>query len=196
MLVRDVMTEKPVTVHPDTKIKDAATILAARAITAMPVVDDAGRLCGVLSEADVIRDAFVSDPRGHLMPLPEQHSLPVQVVSEVMTPRAISVHPSTDAAEAAELMTSTAVKSLPVLDDCGRLVGVVSRSDLVSVRARGDGVIEREVNSLLVSLGHHDWTVEVNDGAVRIDGPEDPTDRSLAEIAATSVAGVVLVKVM
>ena len=189
------MTREPVTVSPDTEIKEAALAHTSRGITALPVVDDSGRLCGVVSEADVLKDAFVPDQRSHVIPVHHGDRSPARFVSDVMTPHAISVHSSTDVAEAAELMTSTAIKSLPVLDDEGHLVGVISRSDLVGIRARADDVIEREVDSLLVSLGHTDWLVGVRDGSVQIDGPESPQDRSLAEVVASSVAGVVSVKV-
>src|SRR4051794_4943394 len=154
MFVRDVMTQDPVTVGLGATIKDAALVLTSRGITALPVTDDAGRLCGVISEADILKDAFVPDQRTHVIPTQGNGRSPARFVSDVMTPHAMSVRPPTEGAEAAELMTSTAVKSLPVLDDQGHLVGVISRSDLIGMRARADDVIEREVDSLLVSLGH------------------------------------------
>lgn len=195
MLVKDVMTREPVTVRVDTPVKEAATILSERQITALPVVDGTGRLRGVVSEADLLRDAFTRDPRSHLIPDSGEIRDRAKAVADVMTPHAITVHESTDAADAAELMTSTSIKSLPVVDERGHLVGIISRSDLIAVRARADEVIEREVDSLLVSLGHTDWLVEVSDGTVEIEGPETPRDRSIAEVAAASVAGVLAVKV-
>lgn len=195
MLVKDVMTREPVTVRVDTPVKEAATILSERQITALPVVDGTGRLRGVVSEADLLRDAFTRDPRSHLIPDSGETRDRAKAVADVMTPHAITVHESTDAADAAELMTSTSIKSLPVVDERGHLVGIISRSDLIAVRARADEVIEREVDALLVSLGHTDWLVEVSDGTVEIEGPETPRDRSIAEVAAASVAGVLAVKV-
>ena len=113
-----------------------------------------------------------------------------------MTPHAVTVHETTDVADAVDVMTSTGVKSLPVVDDDDRVVGVVSRSDLVKVSARGDQDLEREVDNLLITLGHPDWAVEARDGVVTIDGPETGADRSLAEVAARTVAGVVAVEVL
>jgi CBS domain-containing protein len=195
MFVQDVMTREPTTVTAGTTIKRAAEVLTELQITSLPVVDTDGRLCGVVSEADLIRDAFAADPRSHILPESDAARSQAHLVSEVMTPHAVTVHESTDLARAAELMTSTTVKSLPVVDDHEHVVGVVSRSDLVRLRARADRDIEREVDSILVSLGHRDWLVEVSDGGVQIDGPATVRDRSLAEVAAGTVAGVVTVKV-
>jgi hypothetical protein len=147
-----------------------------------------------VSEADLIREAFVPDPRAHVIPHDEQRTSQT-CVDEVMTPHALTVHPSTDIADVADLMTTSGVKSLPVVDDDGRLVGVVSRSDLVRVRARADDVIEREVDARLVDMGHGDWLVEVNDGAVEIDGPANDVDRSMARVIASTIPGVVKVTV-
>jgi signal-transduction protein with cAMP-binding, CBS, and nucleotidyltransferase domain len=152
-------------------------------------------LCGVVSEADLIRDAFVPDPRGHLRPAEQAEQSTPTSVEEVMTPHAISVHEFTDIAEVADLMTSTGVKSLPVIDDDGRLVGVVSRSDLVKVRARADDVIESEVDARLVSMGHGDWLVSVTNGDVEIDGPSTEADRSIAQVIVSTIPGVAKVTV-
>ena len=195
MLVNDVMSAGPTTITRNTTVKQAAAVLTMHEISSLPVVDGDGQLCGVVSEADLIREAFGTDPRTHLMPGDHAARSDAQYVSDVMTPRAVTVLRYSDVAEAAELMTSTGFKSLPVVDDDGRLVGIVSRSDLVRVRARADDVIEREVDAVLVSLGHNDWLVEVSNGRVQIDGPETPRDRSIAEVAAAGVAGVTSVQV-
>jgi CBS domain-containing protein len=195
MFVRDVMTREPTTVPRGTTIKRAAELLAELQVTCLPVIDTEGRLCGVVSEADLIRDAFSADPRSHI--LAETHAPPSQahLISEVMTPHVVTVRESTDLAQAVELMTSAILKSLPVVNDQRHVVGVVSRSDIVRLRARADGDIRGEVGSLLASLGHPDWQVEVNDGSAQIAGPATGRDRSLAQTAASTVAGVVTVKV-
>ena len=195
MFVQEVMTREPTTVTADTTIKGAAQVLATRQISALPVLDAQRRLCGVVSEADLIRNAFADDPRAHMLRSDHHGGPRTRFVFEVMTLDAITVRESADVAEVAELMTSMRLKSLPVVDDDGHLVGVVSRSDLVRLRARADVDIEREVDSHLVSLGHADWLVAVRDGGVQIDGPATVRDRSLAEAAAGTVAGVVTVKV-
>jgi CBS domain-containing protein len=194
MFVRDVMTRQPETVTADAHLKDAATVLAVHRISALPVIDVHGRICGVVSEADLIRDSFPVDTRAHMLPHQRVPTLAV-LVSEVMTSPATTVHVCTDVAEVAELMTSRSLKSLPVVDDDERVVGMVSRSDLMRVRARSDAVVESDVEALLASIGHRDWAVGVTDGVVGIDGPSTPLDRSIAEVAAQTVAGVVAVEI-
>ena len=195
MLVQEVMTREPTTATSETTIKRAAEILAELHISSLPVLDDHGRVCGVVSEADLIREAFVPDARGHMFAVDHgEHTAP-KTVEDVMTPHAITVHEGTDIADVAELMTSTGVKCLPVIDDDRGLVGVISRSDLVEVRARADEVIEREVDARFVSMGHGDWLVEVTEGDVEIEGPTTVNDRSMAQVIASTIPGVVRVRV-
>jgi CBS domain-containing protein len=195
MFVRDVMTREPTTVARRTTIHCAARLLAELQVTSLPVIDAGGRLCGVVSEADLIRGAFAADPRSHIRA--EGHPAPshAHLISEVMTPHVVTVRESTDLSQAVELMTSATLKSLPVVNDQQHVVGVVSRSDIVRLLARADGDIRCEVGSLLASLGHPDWQVEVRNGSAQIAGPATVTDRSLAETAASSVAGVVSARV-
>jgi len=195
MFVHEVMTREPSTVTPETALKRATEMLATQGISSLPVLDEKGRLCGVVSEADLIRDAFAPDARGHAFLHEGPDQARARTVEEVMTPHAITVHESNDIADVAELMTSTGVKCLPVVDDDRRLVGVVSRSDLVKVRARRDDVIEREVDARLVAMGHGDWLVEVTEGDVEIDGPSTDIDRSIARVTASTIPGVTTVTV-
>jgi CBS-domain-containing membrane protein len=196
MLVKDVMTNDPVTVTDDTPVKVAITHLARHRITAMPVLTRSGRLCGVVSEADLIRDLVDVDQRAHEIPLDEQpwHDRPC-VVGDVMTPHAVTVRPETELATAVELITSTSVKSVPVVDAKGRLVGMLSRGDVVQMLARADADLEREVGALLTSVGLDDWAAEVTDGAVSLSGPDGSTNQGLARVVASTVPGVVEVRV-
>ena len=191
MLVREAMSTTPTTVAPDTRIKAALTLLAEHRLTALPVVDEHGLLCGMVSEADLIREALTRDPRLHQLPDAGERSALPRIVHEVYTPHAISVRPTDDLADAVELMTSTSVKSLPVVDEHGRVVGVVSRSDVVRTLARADSAIEVEVLSMLRDLGHDGWLVDVEAGVVLIDGPADTREEALALLAARAVPGVV-----
>ncbi len=195
MLVQDVMTREPLTVTPETRVKQAVTLLAERKISALPVVDGPGHVIGIVSEADLIRDAFAPDSRAHELPHDDTGRTPALLVSEVMTSPAVTVHERTDLAEVVEVMTSRRLKSLPVVDAQGRVVGMLSRSDVLRVRARPDDVLAHEVSDLLASLEHADWVVEVCDGAVTIEGPDNELDRSIATVAANTVAGVVEVSV-
>lgn len=195
MLVQDVMTRRPLTVTADTHVKEAVTLLAERQVSALPVVDSEGQVFGIVTDADLIRDAFAHDSRAHERPHDEGGRSPARLVSEVMTSPAVTVSERMDLADVVELMTSRSLKSLPVVDARGLAVGMVSRSDVLRVRARPDDVLAQEVRDLLLSLEHADWLVEVSDGVVVIDGPANALDRSIATVSANTVAGVVEVKV-
>ena len=195
MLVHDVMTSDPITVTPGTTVKETVATLARHRISTLPVVDTEGHLRGIVTEADLLEDAFAHDPRAHLMPPKQDLRVPPRFVSEVMTSPAVTVHPSTDVAEAAETLITRGFKSMPVVDEHHRLLGVVSRSDLIRSRAREDGEVASDIDQILGTLGHDDWIVQVREGVVSIDGPTTPKERSLAESAASNVAGVVQVRV-
>lgn len=194
MIVRDLMTADPVSVRPNTKVKAALALLDDNDITTLPVVTPDGRLCGVVSEADLIRDLVDDDPR--LMIPPAEHTLDRPLyVGDVMTTHAITVREETDLAVAVELATSTSVKTLPVVDEHDRLVGIISRRDVVHMLARSDDLLEQEVDALLVSAGMRDCIVDVRDGVAEITGPADHRERILATVLARAVPGVVEVHV-
>lgn len=194
MFVHDVMTARPTAATPGMSVKEALVLLDRHRITSLPVVDGAGHVLGVVSEADLIRERIDPDARAHILGGQTFDDRPA-TVEDVMTRHPMTVHRQTDLAEAVDLMTSTSVKSLPVVDDHDRLVGIISRSDVVRVLARSDDALEAEVDELLRSLGHDEWLVEVTDGVVLVSGPATERDRTLAHTAAGSVSGVVHVRV-
>jgi len=195
MLVREVMTTDPVTATLETTIKDALRTLADLGVTALPVVDDHGRLRGIVSEADLILESVPRDPRAQERPIMIQALYPPTTVEDVYTRVAVTVVPEDDVAVAVELMTSTGAKSLPVVDRDHGVVGVVSRSDIVRELARPDAQIAADIDQRLVSVGHDDWLVEVDDGVVQVTGPADAGLSSLAFVVARTVPGVVDVHV-
>jgi CBS domain-containing protein len=123
MLVREVMTSPAVTVAREESVRNAIALLDRFRITAMPVVDAEGRPAGVVSEVDLLRAALGQTPG--------------DTVGDVMTRRVLSVSADDEVTAAFRLMDGTAVKSLPVLLH-GRVIGVLSRRDLVATLARGD----------------------------------------------------------
>ena len=195
MLVKDLMTDRPVTVTRDTLVKEALRLLATHAITSMPVLGRSGEVCGVVSEADLIRDLVSDDPRSHEIPLDDPWRDHPARVEDVMTPHAVTVRPETDLAVAVELITSTSVKSVPVVDVHERLVGMLSRSDVVRVLARADDELERAVDALLQSMGLDNWVADVTDGTVALTGPEGSTEGAIARLVAGTVPGVVEVRI-
>ena len=194
MLVKDVMTHDPITVVPSVGIKAAMTKLAFAGITSMPVVDDERHLCGIVSEADLIRDV-ADDPRAHERPISIRPVVPPHTVEDVYTRSPIAVGPQDDVTAAVDLMTAKGFKSLPVVDHEHRLVGMVSRSDVLRALARDDVVIAHDVVKLFEQLGHTTWTADVDSGVVAVSGPEDTAQRSLAHALTRTVAGVVAVHV-
>jgi CBS domain-containing protein len=199
MLVREVMTSQAVTVTRDTSVKEALALLERHRITAVPVLDGSGRIEGVVSEADLIRDLLQPDRRTHERPMPdgwhsEWHDIP-HVVGDVMTTHPVTVAPETDVAAAVELMTTLGIKSVPVVDRHDRVSGMLSRSDVVRVLARSDDEIESRVDAVLAEVGLTDWLVTVTDGEVQLSGPEGSSQQRTARAVAESVPGVVSVQV-
>lgn len=195
MYVQELMTSRPVTVTEQTHAKDAIDILFRHKVSLLPVVDAHGRIRGVVTDIDLISDTIAPDPRAHLIPPHEDARPSVVLVCDVMSSPAVSVHETTDLAEVVRLMATARLKSLPVIDNESRVVGLVSRSDVVGVQARPDAELAKEVGSRLSQMGHHDWLVEVLEGVVDVKGPQTVMDRSLADLAGRAVAGVVSVRV-
>ena len=188
MLVRDVMTSPAVTVRPNLSLKGVARLLDAHSVTALPVVDTHGGIVGVISEADVILEVVPRDPRMHEIPGSLPEAPPFARTADVMSHRPITVSPAADVADAVELMTSTSVKSLPVVEN-GVVVGVVSRRDVVRALARTDEDIAAEVDELVRGLDQ-DWLVDVQDSVVTAAGPDDERAREIVRRLAVSVTGV------
>lgn len=194
MLVKDVMTRRLVTVRPDTGIKGALTKLAFVGVTSLPVVDDQGRLCGILSEADLI-GSVADDPRAHERPISIRPLSAAQTVADVYTRSPTAIHPQQDVTSAVDLMAAKGFKSLPVVDDQHQLVGIISRSDVIRALARDDDVIAQDICRLFDDLGHTAWSAEVRGGVVEVTGPADAAQHSLAHALSRTVPGVVEVHI-
>jgi CBS domain-containing protein len=195
MLVRELMTTGAVTVAPDTPVKEALALLELHRITAVPVIDTDARIQGVVSEVDLIRDLVPADQRTHERPMSRPSpDLPRQV-ADVMSTLPVTVGPHMDVASAVEVMATLNIKSVPVVDDHGRVLGMLSRSDVVRVLAQSDDELERQVDAVLTEVGLGDWLVAVTDGAVYLNGPADSPYLGTARAVAESVPGVVDVQV-
>jgi CBS domain-containing protein len=183
------MTTEVVSVRPEARVKEAIQLLDDHQITAMPVVDADGRLVGVVSEADVLRDALMPDRRTHEIPVAIQGRARALTVNDVMTHLPMSVTADADLSIAASVLVDTSIKSLPVVDG-DHVVGMVSRRDVIAVLAKRDPLIEAEVDELLRSADV-ECEVEVVDGVVRLDGPTEAHAREIARVLASTVPGVV-----
>jgi CBS-domain-containing membrane protein len=195
--VRDVMTREVVTVDEQESFKELAALMAECRVSALPVLDEGGRVVGVVSEADLLlKEEFPEGPAGgrlfqgrHRM---ERAKAAGDTAVELMTAPAITIGPDATVAEAARLLHRHQIKRLPVVDPAGPLLGIVSRADLLKVFLRGDDQIAREVRQdvLLRALWVNPDTVvvEVRDGVVTLIGQLER--RSLIPIAVSLVRGL------
>ena len=190
------MTSPAITVTPETHCKDAAALLVRHRISALPVVEASGRLVGLVSEADLLPLEASPDPRSQATPLPARTMPLPQTVDEVMTADVYTVDEDTDLGIVAQRMLEAHVKRFPVLHG-DRVVGIVSRHDLVKVIARTDEEVQAGVQTALTEEGMRlsSLGVRVRDGVVELTGGGDRQTLRLAEILARSVPGVLDVRV-
>jgi CBS domain-containing protein len=196
MLVREAMTSPVVTIPPTATVRQAIRVLHEHDITALPVVDEAGRLAGIVSEMDLLRGVFERDPRAFARPVATAGNPVPRLVEEVMTRDVETARPTTDVATLADTMMRTRIKSVPVLAGSG-IVGIVSRRDLVAILARGDARIRDDVLAAIDEYGPdgRHWDVSVRDGAVELHGDADEPARRVADILARTVPGVTRVSI-
>jgi CBS domain-containing protein len=201
MRVRDLMTERVLSIGPEAPIKDVARILVEHRISGLPVCDVEGHVLGVVSEGDILykeHDPAEGHRGGPLGWLLEETSIEggvakalASTAGKAMTAPAITVAPYESVAEAARLMAERGVNRLPVVKD-GKLIGIVTRADLVRAFTRSDEEIAREIEdevlgrTLWIDAGKVD--VEVSRGSVRLEGMLHT--RGDAELLARLVARV------
>jgi CBS domain-containing protein len=177
--VRDVMTTDVATVRTDATFKQIARTLAARRVSGLPVVDAAGAVVGVVSEADLLpKEEFksVTDERPHL-PRRAVRTARAKAggdtAAELMSSPVVTIASDAPVAEAARTLAEHDIKRLPVVDG-GRLVGIVSRADVLKVFLKsdkeiGDLVVEEVVKRCLWEDPEY-VTVEVEGGIVTLGG--------------------------
>ncbi|MFB7259261.1 CBS domain-containing protein [Streptomyces nojiriensis] len=170
--VGDLMTDEVVAVVSATSFKDVAKLLAQHDISGLPVLDDEDRVVGVVSESDLlIRQGTPVAPHS------ETSSIAEVTAGEVMSTPAVTVHAEETAADAARLMTRRNVERLPVVDEEDRLVGIVTRRDLLRLFLRPDAEIRRrvidEVLRDVFDVRADSVEVHVLDGVVTLSGAVD-----------------------
>lgn len=195
MKVTEVMAHPVITVGPDAPIKEAARRLVRYGISALPVVDAEGSLLGIVSEADLLPLETRPDPRTQATPIARRAGSSPRTVSDVMTRRVVAVSPDMDMSQAARTMIEAEVKRVPVVDR-GRVIGIVSRRDMVRVIARSDADLARELGRRLAEtgMGISDRAVAVKDGVASIELEDWGAGRRLAESVALTVPGVLGVR--
>lgn len=207
--VSDLMTHSVVSVRRETSFKEIAKVLAEHDITAVPVMDDDDRPLGVVSEADLMRnEARQPEVAGRLPGMLERRARwsaegagkpghgGATDAGSLMTSPAVVAHPEWSVVEAARAMEGSRVKRLPVVDETEKLVGLISRGDLLRVFLRRDRAIREEItDDILVDtfrMTPNDVTVHVVDGRVALSGTIDrKSDIPVLVRLCRSVDGVV-----
>jgi len=204
MRVAELMTPDVLTVTPETPLKDVAELLSARGISGAPVVDEAGRVLGVVSEADILakerrppKQARLGRLLGHTEPGDAKAA--ARTAGEAMTAPALTIAPDRRVDAVAAVMLDRGVNRLPVVGRDGALVGIVTRADLVRAFVHTDEQIEREIREDVflheLWLDPADFDLTVRNGEVTITGPRTDGERELIERRIRLVPGVVSVAV-
>lgn len=180
-LVQDVMTGDVVTVHPETSYKRIIELLTEHRISGLPVVDAMGVVVGIVSETDLLhKEEFFPAEDGSRPALKTRHwrmalgKARGARAGELMSAPPITVSPYLKIGAAARVLARRGVKRLPVVDDRGRLVGIVTRADLLAVFLRDDDEIRDEIVEQVIRRNL--WEdpgrvrVEVRDGVVTLSG--------------------------
>ncbi|HEX4261032.1 MAG TPA: CBS domain-containing protein [Acetobacteraceae bacterium] len=217
MNAADVMTRNVVTVRTETPLADAVALMLARGVSGLPVVDAAGALAGILTEGDLLRrDELGTDPRhapwlaflrGPGRAAEEFVRTNARDVGSLMTTGIASVNEATPLADVVALMEQRRIKRVPVLDD-GRIVGIVSRADLLRAllpllaaapsEPCSDEELEARVAATLTAQG---WAPRIglkltaDAGAITLEGAIfDERERGAIRVAVQNTPGVTLVR--
>jgi CBS-domain-containing membrane protein len=212
MTARDVMVSPVATVTPSTSVQEVAKMLLERRISAVPVVDDGGKIVGIISEADLMhraeagterqRPRWLSALMGDEPLITDYVKARARLAADVMTRNVVTASPDTPLRDVAMLLEKNAIKRVPITEN-GQLVGIVSRANLIQavasdhkelVASRSDAAIRER---LLTHLKQEPWAhparlnIIVTDGVVDLWGTaQSETERTALRVAAESTPGV------
>lgn len=216
MKARDVMTSPVVTVPESATIAEVANILVSKRISAVPVVDGAGKLVGIVSEGDLLHRVeagtlrpqpwwlhVISGDRPLAADYVKSHATKV---TDVMTKEVRTTDPETPLKEIAELLEKCHIKRVPIVNKDAELVGIVSRANIIQAIATAHQKLETSLSDtairdrLLEELSRQPWAhtyrlnVTVSQGVVDLWGMvESETERKAITVAAESIPGVTTV---
>lgn len=176
----EVMTAAVITAAPDSTVAELARLMLQHRISGVPVID-AGQLVGIVSEGDLVRRLTPAAPRGLLAALFARHAGVHEylhahglLARDVMTPDVVTVRPETEVGDVAALMERNGIKRVPVLDEDGALVGIVTRANLLRALTTPapavemtDQAIRQNLVALLAETG---WAGAPNPQGVRVGG--------------------------
>jgi CBS domain-containing protein len=213
MNVADIMTSPVLALRPSASVTDAARLMLTHQVSGLPVIEEDGKLAGIVSEGDFLRRSELGTERKHsgwleFLVSPGQAAEEYvhahgRKVAQIMRRDVVTTTPQATLEEVVELMSTRGVKRLPVIDG-GKVVGIVARSDLMRamlrVLPRGSAAHshdERIRGEILAEFANQSWAsngairVKVDKGVVELSGTIfDERIREAARIAAENVAGV------
>jgi len=179
--VKDIMTAEVVVVKRGASFKEMAALLRRFRVSALPVVDDDEKVIGVVSEADLLAHEVLAGSHDRmpgmiagLLHHREQEKAAGLTAGDLMTHPAVTVRPEDPVEQAARLLYTLGVKRLPVINTGGRLVGIVSRTDVLAVFDRPDEEIRNEITDEVILRGSledpRQFAVTVRAGVVTLAG--------------------------
>ncbi len=216
MQARDVMVSPVITVGRTATVREVAKILLEKRISAVPVIDHAGKVIGIVTEGDLLRRAEVGTERpyswwAHFLAgdatiaadYVKSHAVRIE---DVMTADVVTATPETPLHEIATLLEERRIKRVPIVNNAGNLVGIVSRANLIQVVASSRPKLEMTVpdwtirQKLLDELKKQSWAhthnlgVTVANGIVDLWGYVETNDeRKAIRVIAEAIPGVVIV---
>jgi CBS domain-containing protein len=176
--VKDLMTERVIAVAPDESFKEIVRRMVRAHVSAVPVVDRNGRVLGVVSEADLIvreeRSGLEHGVLGHRFHGAVRAKAEGLIAADLMSRPAVTIPADASPGEAARIMRRRRVKRLPVVDERGRSIGIVSRGDLLPMFLRHDREIAREIREDVIQralwIDADSVRVVVDEGVVTLEG--------------------------
>ena len=216
MQARDVMVSPVMTVRKIATVREVATILLRNRISALPVVDNVGKVVGIVTESDLMHRTEAGTERpyswwvhflaGDATIAADYVKSHATKVEDVMTPDVVTATPETPLHEIAALFEERKIKRVPIVNKDGSLVGIVSRANLIQVVASGRPKIEMTLpdstirQKLLDELKHKSWAhthnlgVTVSSGIVDLWGYAESADqRKAIRVLAEAIPGVAMV---
>ena len=182
-VVRDVMSAHPISVRKTASFKEIAARLREYRVSAFPVLDYDGTVIGVVSEADMLaKEALDTGHHGlrgliaRMMHRAAFRKAAGVTAGDLITSPAVAIGADDLVERAARLMYVRGLKRLPVVDADGRLIGIISRTDVLAVFDRPDEEIRLEIaDQVIPRLSEPSWySVLVTDGVITLEGPPRP----------------------
>src|ERR1700722_8513800 len=200
--VKDVMSTHVIAVRPGAPYKEMAAMLHEQRVSAFPVIDEDDKVIGVVSEGDLLTKEALEGPVPRTLQSLTRQSVRTRVnavtAADLMTKPPVTIRPDEPVTHAARLMFDRRGKGVPVTSDDGTLIGIVTRSDVLSVYSRSDADIQHQVTQNLIldtfQCDPDRFTVTVRNGIVTIKGTPETSQIGLDIISAIRhMEGVVFV---